>query len=135
MIKKILYKIHMYFEGKRIWKAKMSEPLVARIVKEGLYMDMEIKCIQSLKAVLNRHFSDRLFNFDRYKEWAICMQKDDGKWLVYQAEKGNHYDEEVCLSVLEACLHIIRKATCLESEIALLDEEFYKELLSQQIYD
>ena len=33
MIKRLFRRIHMYFEGKRIWKAKMSEPLVARIAK------------------------------------------------------------------------------------------------------
>lgn len=31
---KKLWKKHMYFEGKRIWKAKMSEPLVARVANE-----------------------------------------------------------------------------------------------------
>jgi len=96
-------------------------------------MDMETKCIESLKAVLNRHFSDELFYYGDYKEWAICLQREGKKWLVYHAERGNHYDEEECLSILDACLHVIRKATCIESEIALLDEEFYNELIGRQI--
>ena len=35
MVKRgILYRIHMYFEGKRIWKAKMSYPLTIRIASD-----------------------------------------------------------------------------------------------------
>lgn len=32
-MKKIIKKIIMYFEGKKIWNAKMSEPLKIRVVK------------------------------------------------------------------------------------------------------
>ena len=96
-------------------------------------MDMTLICINSLKKILNNHFSDRLFSYDGYKEWAFCMENDGDKWLVYQAERGNHYDEVVCYSVLDACLHMIRKATCIASEITILDKEFFAEISGQKI--
>ena len=34
MIRRLLHTIHMYYEGKQIWDAKMSEPLGIRIVFE-----------------------------------------------------------------------------------------------------
>lgn len=33
-MKKLLHKIHVFFEEKRIWKEKMSEPLKIRIIEK-----------------------------------------------------------------------------------------------------
>ena len=32
-MKKLFYKIHMYFESRRVWKDKMHEPLKIQIIK------------------------------------------------------------------------------------------------------
>lgn len=43
-MKNIVRKIKMYFEGKAIWKAKMSEPLKIRIVSsDNENSDKELK--------------------------------------------------------------------------------------------
>lgn len=34
-MKKLLYKIHMFLEERRVWKQKMSEPLKITIVKKA----------------------------------------------------------------------------------------------------
>ena len=44
MVKRsILYRIHMYFEGKRIWKAKMNYPLTIRIASDPERVGNQLK--------------------------------------------------------------------------------------------
>lgn len=50
-----------------------------------------------------------LYSLNGYQECAVCIQSEDGHWTVYNAERGNRYDEVICDTVLKACLEFIRK--------------------------
>jgi len=40
MIKRLFYKVYMFFEEKKVWKAKMSEPIKFRLVEDDTeYID------------------------------------------------------------------------------------------------
>lgn len=85
-------------------------------------------CIQVLQTVLHKRYPVEDFSLDGYQECAVCLQRDGNKWLVFLGERGNHYEELRCNTVLEACLHLIRKLAGNAEEISSIEAEFFRGL-------
>ncbi len=67
--------------------------------------------LEALERILSDRYSQNEYHIGGYQEDAVCMQFDKYGWIVYNAERGNHYDEIHCDTVLNACLVFIRKMT------------------------
>ena len=64
-----------------------------------------------------------MYNIGGYQEAAVCRQSDPDGWTVYNAERGNRYDEIKCDTILKACLEFIRKMTHRKEDIAAMETE------------
>lgn len=89
--------------------------------------------IDALQKVIEKRYSPEVFSANGYQECAICIQYLNGKWSVYNAERGNRYDEVVCDTVLKACLEVIRKLTHRIEDISAMESELLSTIYSQRI--
>ena len=87
--------------------------------------------ISALEQVLSRRYDRNEFCLDGYQECSVCLQYDNGKWVVFDAERGNRYDEVFCITVLEACLNVIRKMTHQAEDISSMERELIVLLKSE----
>ena len=89
--------------------------------------------IDALKKVLEKRYSDSTYSLNGYQECAICIQSENGHWVVYSGERGNRYDEVICDTVLKACLEFIRKLTHRTEDIAKMETELMDNLYASKI--
>ena len=86
--------------------------------------------LDALRRVLEKRFPASDYSMNGYQECAVCIQSEDGRWVVYSAERGNRYDEVVCDTVLKACLEFIRKLTHRTEDIAMMENELLSNIYS-----
>jgi hypothetical protein len=91
------------------------------------------KYLDALEDVLSKRFSYEEYCLYGYQECAVCLQPDDGKWIVYCGERGNRYNEVKCDTVLMACLNVIRKLTHKTEDISAMENELIHEITQQKI--
>lgn len=91
----------------------------ARYVKEST-----TRYIDALQVVLQGRYPGDSFCLAGYRECAVCLERNGASWVVYSGERGNHYDEMQCDTVLMACLQIMRKMSNNVEEISALEREF-----------
>lgn len=87
----------------------------------------------ALKQVIEKRYTSDVFCANGYQECAICMQYENGKWSVYNAERGNRYDEIICDTVLKACLEVIRKLTHRVEDISAMESELLSTIYAKRI--
>jgi hypothetical protein len=88
------------------------------------------KYFKALDKVLKDRFSVRYYSLEGYQEEATCLKEVDGEWIVFQGERGNHYNEETCNTPLLACLTMLRHLTHKTNELREMEEEFLNILAS-----
>ena len=81
------------------------------------------KYINALDLVLSKRYPIKSFCLHGYQECAVCLQPQDGKWIIYYGERGNRYDEIESDTVLMACLNVIRKLTHRTEDISAMETE------------
>ena len=69
------------------------------------------KYLEALEIIMSERYPKQMYNIGGYQEEAVCIQSDKNGWLVYNGERGNHYDEIRCDTILQACLVFFRKMT------------------------
>ncbi len=69
------------------------------------------KYLDALEKIMSERYPAEMYHIGGYQEAAVCIQSDKTGWIVYNAERGNHYDEIHCDTILHACLEFIRKMT------------------------
>lgn len=79
--------------------------------------------LNALEKVISKRYPDRFFNIGGYQESAICMQYESGRWVIYNGERGNRYNEMECDTVLKACLEFIRKMTHRVEDVSAMENE------------
>jgi hypothetical protein len=89
--------------------------------------------LDALQKVLEKRYPASAYSMNGYQECAVCIQSEDGKWVVYNAERGNRYEEIVCDTVLKACLEFIRKLTHRTEDIAVMEGELLNNIYSLRI--
>ncbi len=78
--------------------------------------------LDALDAVLKERYPAYQYSLNGYKEEAVCLQYDNG-WVIFNGERGNHYDEVKCDTILKACLEFIRKMTHRIEDISVMETE------------
>ena len=89
--------------------------------------------INALRKLLENRYPKTVYSLNGYQECAVCIQSEDGHWTVYNAERGNRYDEVICDSVLKACLEFIRKMTHRTEDIVSMENELLGNIYSLKI--
>ena len=79
--------------------------------------------LEALEKVISKRYSAQYFNISGYQESAVCMQYEAGKWIIYNGERGNRYNEIECDTVLKACLEFIRKMTHRVEDVSSMENE------------
>lgn len=65
-----------------------------------------------LDRVIEAHqIPGNLYSLDGYAEDRVCLEKKDGKWLVYTGTRGRMCEKEAYNSVMDACNRMIEKIT------------------------
>ena len=90
------------------------------------------KYLEALDDVLSKRYDKSEYSFYGYKECAVCILYRDGKWFVFNGEKGNHYNEDIYDTILEACIGVIRKMTNIIDDIASIENEFIDGILHRE---
>lgn len=79
--------------------------------------------LDALEKVLSRRYPVNRYHIGGYQESAVCLQSTNNGWIVYTGERGNHYSEISCDTVLKACLEFIRKMTHRVEDISAMETE------------
>ena len=87
---------------------------------------------EALDKILTKRDYGTEYSLHGYKDCAICVQCINDKWLVYNGERGNHYEEIVCSTPLEVCVNVIHRISVDYDEKTDMEEELIK-ILSKKI--
>lgn len=69
----------------------------------------ELMCINALELLLKAHFSEDEYCLNGPKESAICLEKNNSNWIVYDKERNSRNNEVSFSNVVEACLEMIER--------------------------
>ena len=69
----------------------------------------ENKCIELLSKVLDTSYDKDEYCLHGYKDSAVCMDKIDDKWEVYESDRGNKFDVLIFDTLIEACFDVIKR--------------------------
>lgn len=69
----------------------------------------ELICINILNSLLKENFTADEYSLDGPKESAVCLEKANLSWRVYDKEKNSRNDERIFSNVVEACLEMIER--------------------------
>lgn len=72
--------------------------------------------------------SDTFYSLDGYKEGASCITKQDGKWLVFDAERAEKYEVNEYTEIKDACLEVIKRFSYSEEDCQFLSDKFANNL-------
>ncbi len=82
--------------------------------------------LEALKNVMEKRFPATDYCIGGYQEEAVCIQPSQNGWLVYCGERGNHYEQVECDTVLSACLVFIRKMTHIKDDIINMENDLLR---------
>ena len=71
----------------------------------------EKQLLKKLTAVVKSFYPDSYFSTTGYKEEAVCLERVGNKWDVYNAERGNRFEEKEYDVLLEACVNFFKLLT------------------------
>ena len=78
----------------------------------------EIVCLSVLDALLKENFSEDEYSINGSKECAVCIEKQNYAWNVFESERNSRNDEVQFSNVVEACLDVIERMFLSKSEQA-----------------
>lgn len=79
--------------------------------------------LDALEKIMEKRYPHEMYHIGGYQEDAVCIQSNSLGWIVYNAERGNHYEEIQCDTILKACLEFIRKMTHRIEDISSMENE------------
>lgn len=88
--------------------------IIRRIVSDIAFRRYSILNRNELKAILDDigvpeyYYKIDLSSFGRTDE-RLCLERKDGKWIVYFEERGNRTTEEFFETEDEACRYILKR--------------------------
>ncbi len=63
--------------------------------------------LNALKSVMQKRYPATDYCIGGYQEEAVCIQPSSNGWLVYCGERGNHYEQVECDTILNASYSFI----------------------------
>ena len=79
--------------------------------------------IASLDSILKEHCLHRYYSLNGYAEAAVCLEKSDNGWEVFNGERNNHYGSSFFEDVKDASVELLRR---LDSELVIEFEDILK---------
>lgn len=74
-----------------------------------------------VKALKEFHIPKEFYCIGEYAEEAVCLEKKDLSWIVYEGERGKRYNIKTHLNCKDACHDIIsRVAESVDDEKKLI---------------
>lgn len=84
--------------------------------------------LEALERVLIKfHIPERFYSFGSYVEEAVCIEKKDARWAVYEGERGKKYNIKLYKNIRRACYDLISRVTESNEQEKLLKQEFDRE--------
>ncbi len=97
----------------------IREPSPAPRDKNTLYIEM-------LKITLRAfNIPDEFYSIGEYTEEAVCLEKKELSWIVYEGERGKKYNIKTHMNCLDACHDIISRVAETEHTEKLLKDFFF----------
>lgn len=59
--------------------------------------------------LINAKIPKEYYNLNGYKEEALCMERSDNIWLVYEGERGNKFNVEEFNNEADACIAFLKR--------------------------
>jgi hypothetical protein len=59
--------------------------------------------LKVLEQVVKKYYPARRYKIGGYQEESLCIEKNNDEWIVYNGERGNHYNKQKLPTVEEAC--------------------------------
>lgn len=97
-----------------------------------------INCILALKVTLEKTIPIERYSIREYKEEAICIDKDDDKWIVYDGERGLKHNCKVFKRAEFAChelIYRVSRTTVEKKKVLKVFNKALKEEMQRKIQD
>ncbi len=95
--------------------------------------EQENLCKEALTETLLSEFPSSYFSFGSYKEDAVCLQYDNGHWIVYVGYRNNKDDLMSYSNIVEACIRVIHLITGENSNlIKTLSDNFFSKIVADK---
>lgn len=69
----------------------------------------EEKCIKVIRELFEKMYSEDEYSLNGPKDSAVCIEKVNTGWVVYECEKSSRRDLKEYNNVVEACLDMIKR--------------------------
>lgn len=113
---------------------KWPTPPKRRNNKYGSPILGDKKYLKSLEDVFDYiEIPSDYYSLNGYNEDAICIERSDGVWIVYNGEKGNKYNLKEYRATLEACFDMILRISESEEEQIQIQSMFMQNVLMDKI--
>ncbi len=93
--------------------------------------EQERMCLVSLNKICCDHFDKDEFSLNGKKESAVCLDKVQGKWNVYESEKNSYNDLLLFDNIVEAALDFLRRLSA-ASEYGNIKDKFLASIIAQK---
>ena len=81
------------------------------------------KYMNALKQIMAQRYAKDTYSIGQYQESSVCIQYIDNKWIVYNGERGNRYNEVQCDTPLQGCLEFFRRFTHVVNTLVDMENE------------
>lgn len=109
-------------------------PLKKRNNKFGSPIPRDENYLKRLEDVFDHiEIPSDYYSLNGYSEDAICIERSDGMWIVYNGEKGNKYNLKKYRATLEACIDMILRISESEEEQIRIQSMFMRNVLMDKI--
>ena len=88
-------------------------------------------CLKELKGVL-AEFDSSEYSLNGEKDSAICMERSDTEWRVYECERAAKRELQIYSNIVEACLDVIKRLACAD-DLRRLTNEFLDAIMQIRI--
>jgi hypothetical protein len=72
-----------------------------------MVISAEQKCLDALKTVAKLYPEYDCLSIGSYAECAVCIERTEKGWEVYQGEHMKHHNSEIYSDIITACLSVI----------------------------
>lgn len=83
----------------------MREPPPTTKDNNDLYIEILMKALKEF------HIPEGFCSIGEYTEEAVCLEKNEPSWMVYEGERGKKYNIKTHMNCRDACYDIISRVS------------------------
>ncbi len=96
--------------------------------------EKEVTCEMALESVLAKEFPVSDYAVGDYKEDAICLQKEQGKWGVYNGFRNTNDNLVLHRNIVDACIDMMKRLSAGNSLLLQnLEDTFFGLIVTDRI--